>query len=190
MRNVFEVSKFLTRTIVCRRISPLGVHVHELFRETTMSQAIDVSEAVAPVKKARRSWQFSVRGLLILMTLCCAGVAMIACPPILVIAEILALIGLAIFCVTAIFYGRGWISPFALLCGTSLLLFFVTSWNIYLNSPEAAIMFYSIQIFGSVFVGICGAAAHGFLKQRSGVVPIPNVPWLRHWLHNPEETKQ
>lgn len=155
-----------------------------------MSQAIDVSEAVAPVKKASRSWQFSVRGLLILMTLCCAVLAMIACPPILIIAEILALIGLAIFCVTAIIYGRGWIRPFALLCGTSLLLFFVTMWNIHIYGPEAAIMFFSIQLFGSVFVGICGAAAHGFLKQRSGMVPVPNVPWLKHWLHNPDETKQ
>ena len=155
-----------------------------------MSQAIDVSEAVAPVKKTSRSWQFSVRGLLILMTLCCAVLAMIACPPILIIAEILALIGLAIFCVTAIIYGRGWIRPFALLCGTSLFLFFVTMWNIHIYGPEAAIMFFSIQLFGSVFVGICGAAAHGFLKQRSGMVPVPNVPWLKHWLHNPDETKQ
>ena len=164
--------------------------IHGLFREMTMSQTVDAIEAVAPVKKASRSWQFSVRGLLILMTLCCAVLAMIAYPPILIIAEILALIGLAIFCVTAIIYGRGWIRPFALLCGTSLFLFFVTMWNIHIYGPEAAIMFFSIQLFGSVFVGICGAAAHGFLKQRSGMVPVPNVPWLKHWLHNPDETKQ
>ena len=155
-----------------------------------MSETVNVAEAVAPVKIARRTWQFSVRGLMILMTLCCAVLAMIACPPIFVFAAILVLLGLAIFCLVAVFYGRGWIRPFALLCGISLFLFFVTMFNMRIGRPEDAVIFFAMQFFGSVFVGICGAAAHGFLKQRSGVVPIPNVPFLKNWLHNPEETKQ
>ena len=155
-----------------------------------MSQTIDVSEAVAPVKKASRSWQFSVRGLLILMTICCAVLAMIVCPPIFVIAAILGLFGLAIFCAVAIFYGRGWIRPFALLCGTSLFLFFLAMFNMRIHGPEEACVFFAMQFFGSVFVGICGAAAHGFLKQRSGIVPVPNVPYLKNFLHNPEKTEE
>ena len=155
-----------------------------------MSETVNVAEAVAPVKIARRTWQFSVRGLMILMTLCCAVLAMIVCPPIFVIAAMLASIGLAIFCAVAVFYGRGWIRPFALLCGTSLLIFFLAMWNTHIGGPEDACFFLAFQFFGSVFIGICGAAAHGFLKQRSGVVPIPNVPYLNKFLHNPEETKQ
>ena len=155
-----------------------------------MSETINIVEAVAPVKKAKRTWQFSVRGLLILMTLCCAVVAMFVCPPIFFMAMILALIGLTVFCLVAVFYGRGWIRPFAMICGTSLLLFFMVMSTVHIGGPEDAFFFLTFQFFGSVFVGICGAAAHGFLKQRSGVVPIPNVPFLKNWLHNPEEAKQ
>jgi len=151
-----------------------------------MSQAIDVSEAVAPVK-ASRAFQFSVRALMILTTLCCVVIAMVAFPPLFVIAGILALIALSIFSVIAIVYGRGWIRPFSILCGISLLLFFIAFCNMHIGGPEEACIFFLFQFFGSVFVGFCGAAAHGFLKHRSGVVPIPRVPFLRNWLHNPVE---
>lgn len=150
-----------------------------------MSQAIDVSEAVAPVKP-RRTWQFSVRGLMILMTLCCAVVAMFAFPPLFVIAGILALIALSIFSVVAMFYGRGWIRPFSIICSTSLMLFFLASFGMHIHGPEEACLYFAVQFFGSVFVGFCGAAAHGFLKKRSGIVPIPKIPFLKNWLHNPE----
>ena len=151
-----------------------------------MSQAIDVSEAVAPVKKSSRSWQFSMRGMMILMTLCCAVIAMIACPSLFVIAAILSLVALAIFCVVAMIYGRGWIRPFSILCSVSLFVFFIAMLNMRFYGPESEGLFLLIQFAGSVFIGLCGSAAHGFLKKRSGVVPIPNVPLLRSWLHNPD----
>ena len=150
-----------------------------------MSQAIDVSDAVAPVKSRSRFWQFSVRGLFVLTTICCAILAMIAFPPLFIIAEILALVGMSIFCLIAMIYGRGWIRPFAILCGVSLFCFFFVSLNI--RRADEMLFFLLIQFAGSVFVGVCGAAAHGFLKKRSGVVPIPNIPFVRNWLHNPEQ---
>lgn len=151
-----------------------------------MGQAIDVSEAVAPVKKSSRSWQFSMRGLMILMTLCCAVIAMMACPPLFVIAGILSLVALSIFCVVAMIYGRGWIRPFSILCSITLFVFFFAMFNVRLHGPESAGLFFLIQFAGSVFVGLSGSAAHGLLKKRSGLVPIPNVPLLRSWLHNPD----
>jgi len=59
----------------------------------------------------------------------------------------------------------------------------------HIRGPEEACVFFAIQFFGSVFVGFCGAATHGFVKKHSGVVPIPRVPFLRNWLHNPEKNE-
>ncbi|QEG23747.1 hypothetical protein [Mariniblastus fucicola] len=149
-----------------------------------MSQTIDVADAVAPVKKSR-SWQFSLRGLLILTTICCVATTMIAIPPLLIIAEVVVLLALAIFTTIASFYGRGWIRPFSILCIGTLLLLTLSFFNMNIRHPGEAAVFFLIQFFASVAVGLCGAATHGFLKQRFGVVPIPNIPFLKRFLFNP-----
>lgn len=163
----------------------MGKPIHAR-RERVMIQAIDVSGAAAPVKQRSRFRQFSVRSLLVLTTICCAILAGIACPPLFVIGAVLALLALSIFCVIAMIYGRGWIRPFSILCGVSLFCFFITSLNMRIHGPGEASLFFLIQLAGSMFVGLCGATAHGFLKKRSGIVPIPNIPFVRSWLHNPE----
>jgi len=136
-----------------------------------MSQTIDVSEAVAPVKKVP-SWQFSVRSLLILTTVCCAGLAMMAFPPMILIAMFVGVVAMFIFCVTAAIYGRGWIRPFSIVAGATLLLSFLLLIGSHMP-PFAVAVFFMVQILASATAGLCGAAAHGFLKKRSGVVPVP-----------------
>ena len=69
----------------------------------------------------------------------------------------------------------------------NLFVFFIFMFGAHIGGPEDACIYFAIQLFGSVFVGLCGAATHGFLKRWSGIVPIPNIPFLRDLLHNPEE---
>ena len=65
--QTFEVSGFWPRCSAGQRIDSLEFTHERLCQEKTMSETINIVEAVAPVKKAKRIWQFSVRGLLILM---------------------------------------------------------------------------------------------------------------------------
>lgn len=150
-----------------------------------MSQTIDVSGATAPVKQNRR-WQFSVKSMLILMSICCAFFACVAFPPFAIIGLMVFGVSLFICCVVAAFYSRGWIRPFGILCGTSLVLTFMLL--IASNPPgplEVAVVLL-LSLFASVAIGFFGAAVHGYLKKRVGIVPIPNIPILRRCLYNPE----
>jgi uncharacterized membrane protein YgdD (TMEM256/DUF423 family) len=150
-----------------------------------MSQTIDVSNAVAPVKQRRR-WQFGIKSVLILMTLCCAFFACCAFPPLAIIGLMLAGVCLFVGCLIAAFYGIGWIRPFGILCGTSLLIGFLMLMASNPPGPVEVAIMLAILMFLSVVIGFFGAAVHGFLRRRVGIVPIPNVPFLRDWLYNPE----
>ena len=149
-----------------------------------MSQSIDVSNAAAPVKEVQR-WQFSTRALLVLMTVCCAIMTVVVVPPIGIIVLSLVAIALAMFCPVAAIYGRGWIRPFSIATGVSLIFSFFISLEASPDGAELLIVLFMLLV-GSIFIGMCSAAMHGFLKRRLGVVPIPNVPFLRDWLWNPE----
>jgi len=55
------------------------------------------------------------------------------------------------------------------------------------HGPAEACVAILILLLVAPTVGIVGAATHGFLGRRFGIVPVPNVPILRHWLINPVE---
>jgi len=150
-----------------------------------MSQTIDVSDAVAPVKKSQR-WQFSVRSLLILMSLCCAFLTCCVVPPIGAIAMMIMAACLAVFCVVAAFYGRGWIRPFGIVCGISMVPSFVAFMSSHIHSAGEATLVMLMLAAICMATGLLAATVHGLLKKRFGIVPIPNVPFLRDCLYNPE----
>ena len=150
-----------------------------------MSQTIDVSNAVAPVKTKR--WQFGHRTLLILMTVCCAILVAVVVPPLAVFALAFVAISLATFCLAATFYGRGWIRPFAIGTGLAMIFSFFLLVDARPHGPSEFSIGLFFLLFGSVSFGLLVAATHGYLKRRLGVVPIPNVPLLRDWLWNPDE---
>ena len=149
-----------------------------------MSQTIDVSDAVAPVKNGR--WQFSTSTLLKLMTVCCAVLTAIVVPPIGILVLSLVAIALAIFCPVAVIFGRGWIRPFSIATGVSLIFGFFILMDASPDMIECVIALF-VLLLGSTFIGMSSAVMHGFLKRRLGVVPIPNVPLVRDWLWNPDE---
>ena len=150
-----------------------------------MSQIFDVQEPVTPVKQSR-PWQFSIKALLVFMTACSVLFAMMLLPALALLTTLVSLLAMMIFCLTATIYGRGWIRPFAIGCGATLLLGFYWVYGAPFSQGEA-IIYGLIQILTSVVAGFFGAASHGCLKRRMGVIPIPNIPFVRKWLVNPEE---
>ena len=139
-------------------------------------------QPIKPHSNAKR-WQFSVRSMLIGMTLAATILAMIVAP----VLGFFVLMGIgfcaAVFLTCSIFYGRGWIRPFAI-TGIIPLLILPFTLASAPGSPEEfcviTLVFYAI----SIFTGLSGAAAHGFLKRRSGIVPVPNIPIIRNLLSN------
>ena len=145
---------------------------------------IDVTNATAPVK--RRRWQFSVKHFLVLTTICCVFVAMLAFPPFFVIAGIMLEIALFVFCLVAAIWGRGWIRPFSIFTAIPLAFSAFILGNAPFHHPAEVAVFLGVQLVASIIIGLSGAVSYGYLKRRSGLVPVPNVPFLRKWLFNPD----
>jgi hypothetical protein len=155
-----------------------------------MNQTAEIPNVAMPPVKLRRSvWQFSMRSMLIVVTGFALICAMIAFPPLAVVALVMTQIAVSIFTITAVIFGRGWIRAFAIIASISMLIGLGVMMTAPLHHPLEVFVIGSIQLFLSCFIGFCGAAAHGYLKRRSGYVPVPNVPFLRDWLVNPEEQK-
>ncbi len=154
-----------------------------------MNSTINVTNAVPPLKVARR-WQISVRSLLIFVTACCVVIAMFAFPPLAIISLLLALSGLTIFCLTASIYGRGWIRPFAVLTVAAISIGTLLILNTHVHGPGEFFVALLIMLVVAPSIGILAAATHGFLLRRIGIVPVPNVPFLRNWLSNPDAIQE
>ncbi len=151
-----------------------------------MNPTINVTHARPPVKSVRY-WQVRVRSLVKFAVVCCAMIAMIAFPPLALISLMLATTAMGIFCVTASFYGRGWIRPFSVLTSVCLLLGVPILISGPIHGPGEACVAMLVLLVIAPSVGLVGAATHGFLGKRFGIVPVPNIPFLRRWLINPVE---
>jgi O-antigen/teichoic acid export membrane protein len=151
-----------------------------------MNPTINVTNARPPVKSVRYS-HLRVRSLVKFAVVCCAIIAMIAFPMIAFIGLMVATAAVGIFCVTASFYGRGWIRPFSILTSVCLLLGVPIVISGPIHGPGEACVAMLVLLVVAASVGIVGAATHGFLGRRFGIVPVPNIPFLRHWLINPAE---
>lgn len=153
-----------------------------------MNQTAEIPNvAMPPVKTRRATWQFSIRSMFVVVSGFALVCAMIAFPPVAVVALILTQIAVSIFTITAAIFGRGWIRAFAIITTLSMLAGFGFMLAAPIHHPLEMFVIGSIQLFLSCFIGFCGAATHGYLKRRSGIVPVPNVPFVRDWLMNPEE---
>ena len=119
---------------------------------------IDVSNAVAPVKRKR--WQFSVKHFLALTTACCVFVAMCAFPPLFVIAGVMFELALFVFCIVAAIWGRGWIRPFSMFTAIPLVITFFIMVNGPFHHPAEVAVFMAIQLLGSMTVGLSGAISY------------------------------
>jgi uncharacterized membrane protein HdeD (DUF308 family) len=144
-----------------------------------------------PTKPAgmKLSWrQFGLRAALIAVTGFCILMASMVAPVIPALAFSVFFVGFAASIVVATIYGRGWVRPYAvgnlLVISGSVFLFFN---EFPFRGPADLLLFLVISFFVSNFVGTVSAVSHGFLKRRSGKMPIPNIWFLRHWLCNDDE---
>ena len=138
-----------------------------------------------PTKAAvARTFQFSIKTLLIATTVVAVFFAMAIFPPFAVITLLIAYTAIIFACIVTAFSGRGWIRPFAISSGMYLLVAALVLMNSHFPGPFAVFMLLLINLAIAIFIGLCAATTHSFLTRRGGMVPVPNIPFLRNWLHN------
>lgn len=88
----------------------------------------------------------------------------------------------AIALLIASFYGRGWVRPYSIF---GLAVFVVGAFFLVeTHRPEELLIgLIVLHLIGCV-TGFTAALMHGFLKRRSGRLPVPKVPILGKWLSN------
>ena len=138
-------------------------------------------QALAPSHPAWR--QFSLRTLMIAVTVLCVLFALAVAPPLLaLVMAAMYFAGTGILAI-AIWQGRGWIRAFAV----GAMLPHVMGYLIALVIRESAqwfIMSLLLIVVVTCVSGIAAAAFHGVLARRGGELPVPNLPLLRSWLTN------
>lgn len=109
----------------------------------------------------------------------------------LCMAPEIAAIGLMFFHVIAIgcaiiatISGRGWIRPFAIIVGLYLIGLAFALTTMHLNGPEEFAIIELINMAIATVTGMSGAVFHSYLLRRNGMVPVPNLPFVRKWLIN------
>lgn len=140
-------------------------------------------EPVAPVKVTRKP-QFSIRTLLIATTLASIGICFVLFPPIAAIALAIVYGAFVTACIVAAISGRGWIRPFAIVTALYLIVATFVLISSHIPGPVAFLILMGLNLVIGCTLGICAAVIQGFFARRGGVVPIPNVPFLRDWLYN------
>lgn len=123
-----------------------------------------------------KRFQFSLKSIMILITLVCAASVpgsgfwdlyqdvLRACVP--------AALGVAFW------KGRGWIRPFAICSLIPLIPSAIEFWS----SLHGDLVFRGTVC--TLLSGFSGAAVHRFLVKTDGLVPVPNWPFIRNWLTN------
>lgn len=125
------------------------------------------------------SWgPFSLRGLMILVTIFSVMLVLIAVP----MAFAALYVGLTGILAIAIWEGRGWIRAFAV----GALLPHLSGYLLALASrrPSDLVAMLLVVIVVSCVSGIAAAAFRTALARHSGTLPAPNLPLLRDWLTN------
>ncbi len=129
------------------------------------------------------SWaQFSLRALMIAVTIFSVLLALAMVPPLLAIVFAVFYVALAGILVIAVWQGRGWIRAFSIGAVIPYVtgFFFVVAGR---RSSELIVMAVMILVVTAI-AGIAAAAFHGALARRGGVLPVPNLPLLRSWFTN------
>ena len=150
-----------------------------------MSQPFEAANPVSPpVKPNLRRFQVSIKTLIVATAMFAVILAFMMQPAIAAFTLMLAhaiLVGLSII---ASISGRGWIRPFAIVLGTYLIVLGFVQMNLPHSGPAE---FAVVEIINLVLASICafaGAAFQSFLARRDGFIPVPNLPFLKHWLVN------
>ena len=133
--------------------------------------------------RARRRWvQFSLRGLIIAVTVFSVMLALMMVPPLLAMALSAIYIGLTGVLAIAIWQGRGWIRAFSV----GALLPHLSGYFLAFSSrrPSDLIALLLVIVFVSCISGTAAAAFQGALARRDRTIPVPNLPLLRNWFTN------
>ena len=133
--------------------------------------------------QGHRRWaQFSLRALMIGVTIFSVLLALTMVPPLLAMAVGAMYIGLTGVLAIAIWQGRGWIRAFSV----GAMLPHLSGYPLALASrrPTELILMAVVIVAVSCLSGIFAAAFHGALARRNGTLPIPNLPLLRNWFTN------
>lgn len=161
----------------------MSEHVQDPYVFSNNASTFPPLKANQPAKS--KWWQFGLKSILIAMTGISILVACIAAPAIPAIGLSIAGVGYLVALIVAMFYGRGWIRPYAI-CGllTIFTFLFICAGELPFRGPLELLGFLGITFFATNFIGFSGAISHGFLSRRSGKVPVPNIWFLRNWLSN------
>lgn len=126
--------------------------------------------------------QFSLRSLMIGITVFCVLCALVAIPPILALLTASVGVALAGMLALTVWKGRGWCQAFAVGAiaphVAGIFAMFNTSGPI-----EATFLFLAVELVACI-AGVGSAAYHGFLIRRQGKLPVPNLPFIRKWFTN------
>lgn len=131
----------------------------------------------------RQGWgQFSLRTLMVAITVFCVLFALMATPFLLAIVMAAAYMGLTGMLVVAIWEGRGWIRAFAV---GAALPHLVGYFSVFTGGwPMSLIVLGVVFTFMSCVSGTAAAAFQGALARRGGKLPEPRVPVLRRLFTN------
>ena len=147
------------------------------------------TQAVPPVKVQPRRFHFYIglKSFIALTAVFCGFFAFLFLPQLAAIIFSAIHLAVALFCLIAMIAGRGWIRPFSIFTAISLVAGFFLIVTGPIHSPEVACVALNINLIVACVIGFTGAIFCGFFQRRSGVMPKPNVPYLRDWLVNPDD---
>lgn len=154
--------------------------------QTTTTFASDSADSDKPAS-ARKTRpmnrpQFSIKTVLIVMTMTAVAVSCIAAPMVPAIVLLIVWPVVAVALLTTAIYGKGWIRPFAI---AALLPQLFALFSGRFHHDFHGVLFALVIMYGmSILAGLAGSITHCYLSKRSGKVPVPNVPFLRNWLSN------
>jgi hypothetical protein len=142
---------------------------------------------VFPPTKPDHSWimrRISVKTILLVLAAVVLIVGTIATPVILAGLLCLCWPICAIAMLTAAISGRGWIRPFAIAALVPQIWFALAlaAWPV--HGLAETVVFLLIMYAISVIVGLVASITSCYLDRRSGLVPVPNIPFIRKWLNN------
>lgn len=148
-----------------------------------MSQANpEVTFINVPAPPRKLTFQFTIRGALILTAIFAATLGAIIVPELFALIFGFAYVALTTAIATSILCARGWFRAFS--CGAAIP--HILLYPIMFSGPGAeeflAAMF--ALFIASVVAGGIAAITHGFFARRGGLLKVPNVPLLRKWLTN------
>ena len=148
----------------------------------------EYSVPTAPVKETetlspRRFFLFSLRALLITLSIVAAIFGCIVAAPLFAVVACLVYVGISCALLTALFYGKGWIKGFAIGFTVPHLLGYFIALNAS-PRPEGVLFLFIVANAVSGLTGLTTSILHSYLKIRDFKIAVPPIPFLRDWLSN------